>query len=190
MKLQMRTRRGMTLTETMVGATIGLFATFGAVMMLVFGMSAWVQGEGRISAETQAQSGLRAISQRLREAMMVSVDANGLGLTYRLPLKSGGGNYIVPAQWDGVARRIELNGTELRLNDGGTMRTICQGVSLRDPLSSGGLGSYRIFTPGTGTITRQITVQLVKQTYGDRNRAVTSRRRETIFLRNIPELKN
>lgn len=168
---------------------IGLMATFGAIMMLVFGMGAWVQGEGRISAESQAQSGLRAVCQRLREAMSVTVDANGLGLTYRLPLKDSNGNYLVPAQWDNVVRRMELNGTNLNMVDAGVSRTICQNVSIRDPLTTGGTGSYRIFTPGTGTIVRQVTVQLVKETYGQRN-AVTSRRRETIFLRNIPELRN
>ncbi|MFN8219939.1 MAG: hypothetical protein U0S12_07375 [Fimbriimonadales bacterium] len=189
MKSKRRTR-GVTMVEVTVAASIGVMVLFGAVMTLVFGMTSWVQGESRIVAESDAQSGIRAISQRLREAMAVSVDANGKGLAYRLPKKDDGGNYLVPAIWDGVSRRIEFSNGDIDLVDGDVRRTICEGVVLTDPLSNGGTGTYPIFRAGSGSITRQVTVQIVRQTNGSRNKTITSRRLETIYLRNIPELRN
>lgn len=190
MKRQFRKRRGATLVEVVTASGIGVLVLSGAVMTLFAGMSSWAQGESRISAESDAQGAVRIISKELREAMAVSVDGNGRGLSYRLPERDGSGDYVVPAVWDGVTRRIEYTDGIIRTFDGESYRTICRGVILTDPLTQGGAGGYRPFVAGSGTIVRQVTVQIVKRAYGNRNHVVTSRRRESIFFRNIPELRN
>ena len=128
------------------------------------------------------------MSAELRQAMSVTVDGNGLGLSYRMPVIDSGGNYTVPPVWDNVNRRIELNGTNLNIVTGGSTRRIASGVILTDPLSPGGTGSYKVFTPGAGVITRQVTVQLVVRKTTLKQQTKSSRNRETIYLRNIPEL--
>lgn len=179
---------GVTLVELLVGSTISMLVLYGAVMLMVAGSASWYRGEGKILAETQSQRAVRIISIELREAMSITVDANGLGLNYRLPQKDGLGNYIVPAIWDNVTRRIELSGTNIRIVENGSPRIICRNVILTDPKSTSGTAPYVIFAPGAGTITRQLTVMVVTQTGTLKGGTTTSRSRETLFLRNIPEL--
>ena len=139
-------------------------------------------------AETDSQKAVRIVSQKLREAWGVALDANGLGLTYILPKKDGTGNYITPPTSDGVTRRIELDGTTLNIITNGVSRPVCTGVILTDPLSTNGTTPYQIFSSPAGAVTRQITIQVVTQRNTFKSAKVTSRTRETIFLRNVPEL--
>jgi hypothetical protein len=172
-----------------------LFASFFTAMVLtstlgiyVVGMMAWTRGEGKILSETGSHMGIRVIANELRQAMSVAVDANGLGLTYALP-KQANGTDVIPIQSDGVARRIELDGTNLDiLANGAVVRTICTGVILKDPLSPGGTQSYVIFTPNAGTTTRSVTVEVANQASSYEGTTQAARNRETIFLRNVPQL--
>jgi hypothetical protein len=159
-----------------------------AVMMLLYGLASWARGEGKILAETDAQKAVRIISQQLREARLVSIDSNGLGLRYYRPKFDANGNFITPAEDDGVVRRIELQGTTLKIITAGSPRTICTGIILTDPLSAGGTTAYKIFTTSNSTITRQVNVQIVTQRNNFKAEKQTSRARETIFLRNVSQL--
>jgi hypothetical protein len=181
-------RRGVTLIETVVAAGFSVIAITGAVMLFLSGAMAWTRGAGRMDAETKSHFAIRLISRELREARSVVVDANGQGLTYQLPLKDEDGSYHLPMTWDGRSRRIELVGNTLRVVDGEAVHRICTGVALTDPLSPGGSGTYRIFTPGSGSITRSLSVMVVSTRNADYNKTATSRSRETIYLRNIPQL--
>jgi len=180
--------RGATMIEVLTASFMTVMVVTTAVATLLYGLSSWAKGQGRIYAETDSQKAIRMISMELREAMSVTVDGDGLGLSYRRPQLDVNGNYITPAVWDGVNRRIELSGSTLRIVTDGQPRTICTGVVLTDPLTSGGSGTYKIFQAPAGTITRQITVQVVTQRNTYKSLQSTSRSRETIFLRNIPEI--
>jgi hypothetical protein len=179
-------RRGVTLLETVSAAGLSTLALFGATMLFISGSMSWIRGGGRIDAESTTNRAVREVSRELREAMAVTVDANGQGLTYRLPVKDGNGSYTNPITWDGVTRRIELQGTKLVIT-GGVPHTICTGIILTDPQASVST-PYVIFTPGSGSITRFLTVMLASSRNADYNKMTTSRSRETIYLRNIPEL--
>lgn len=177
------------MVEVLVASVISFLVLAGAATALLFGMAGWARGQARIDSETQAQQAIRLVSKLLREAMVVNVDANGQGLTYRLPSKDGNGNFNLPATWDGVNRRIEVSGSDLNLVVGGTTRNLASGVILTDPQA--GNQAYRVFTPGAGTITRQLWMKLATSTMsGDRRKTMTSRGREMIYLRNIPQLTN
>ncbi|HAP41099.1 MAG TPA: hypothetical protein DCQ94_15275 [Nitrospira sp.] len=189
MKVRNRFRqRGVTLAEVMVSASISTVVLFSAITIFLSGISAWARGQGRMDAETQSRQAVRVVSDALREAMWVSVDADGMGLTYRLPRVDGDGAFEVPVIWDGIDRRIALTSGKLNLTDAAGTRTICRNIRLTDPESPGGLSTYRIFTPGPGSITRRLAVQVVTETNGARSEKVVGRKRETVFLRNIPEL--
>lgn len=84
-----------------------------------------------------------------------------------------------------MVRRIELDGTDINLVADGTTRTICKNISPTDPNTG---GSYLLFTAGSGSVTRSITILVATTNVGDLNKTYSARYRETIFLRNIPEL--
>lgn len=195
----MRTRRrGATTLEIVTASFLSVLATFTAISVMISGLGTWAKGQGRIIAEGDAQAAVRAISNELREAMSVNF-VSGNTIDYRLPLKDDEGNFIVPAVWDGVNRQITwvatgsgIGSVRVTSNDG-TYRTICRNVILRDPQSSGftpqtGGSAYNIFTPGAGSIARQITIMIVTRTNGSRQELVVSRSRETVYLRNVPTL--
>src|SRR5947209_4050189 len=154
---------GATLIELLTAAGITIVVLLGSLSILVAGSASWAQGLSKIGAEMDAQMSVRAISQQLAEAMFVSVDSDGMGLTYRLPEKDATGNYVLPITWDGVSRRIEVQNKNLVLIDRGVKRVLAHGLILTDPLSSRGTAPYHIFTPGAGTLTRQVTVEVATQ---------------------------
>lgn len=179
-------RRGVSLVETVIATGLSTLAFFGATLLFLSGTMSWMRGAGRIDSESTTNRAVRQVSRELREAMAVTVDSNGLGLTYRLPVKDGTGTYTNPIVWDGISRRIELQGSSLVIT-GGANHTICKNVILTDPQASGST-PYVIFAAGTGSITRSLTVMLVSSRSADYNSTATSRSRETIYLRNIPQL--
>jgi len=181
-------RRGSTLFEVVISAGISTVVLFSAVSLFLSGAGTWARGQGKIDAETQSRQAVRVISDALREAMWVSVDGDGMGVTYRLPRKTVDGAFEVPIIWDGIDRRIELDGERILLTDDEGTRPICRHIRLTDPASTSGTAPYQIFTPGPGAITRRLVVQVVTETNGARSEYVTGRKRETVFLRNIPEL--
>lgn len=183
-----RLQRGLTMAEVLVSAAISTTVLFSAVSVFLSGMATWARGQGKIETETQSRQVVRVISDALREAMLVTVDADGLGVTYRRPLKDAAGSFVVPIVWDGQTCRIFHQNGQLMMNDGAGTRSICRNVRLTDPYSPGGTAPYKIFTPGPGAITRRLTVQIVTETNGARTEKVVARKREMIFLRNIPEL--
>ncbi len=181
-------RRGATLVEIVVASGMTTLVLFGAILAFLSGMTNWIRGQGRMDAESQSQRAVRALSQELRQAMSVTVDVNGLGLTYRMPAVDVNGDYVVPVVWDNVVRRAEYNNGTVRVMTGGIEHIVSRNVILTDPLSNGGSAAYNIFTAGGGAITRQLTIMVVTRTNSARNETVTGRIRETVYLRNIPSL--
>lgn len=186
-----RKTRGSTLIEIITATSISMLVLLVGCATFVLGMETWFRGQARLDANEASQQAVREISMELREAMSVTVDAGGQGLSFRRPLKDGNGSYVQPITWDGVARRLQLDGSnnlQVTASDGTAARTLCKNVIFTDPLSAGGTGAYQIFTPGAGAITRSLTVMVVTRRGLYRQETVTSRSRETIFLRNIPQL--
>jgi len=189
MKTRSIRQRGSSLVEVLLAATTTVLVLTGAIGTFVMCSKTWLQGESRIAVQGDVSSAIRTISKELREAREVAVDANGNGLTYKKPAKTAGGDYIMPLVWDNVTRRIELNGTSLRITANGSPdRTICKGLRLTDPSSPGGSTPITIFTAGAGISPRSITIMLVPQRNGLAGAKDNARLRETIFLRNMVEV--
>lgn len=174
--------------ETLVSATISILVLYSTILILFAGTSTWFKGEGKMVAESASQRGVRIVSMKLREAMSVTVDANGMGLDFRYPAKNGDGSYVTPAVWDNVARRMHYASGNIYLTEGGNTRILCRNVILTDPRSTSGTAPYVPFAKGAGAITRQLTVMVATQTSTVGGNYTKSRSRETIYLRNIPEL--
>lgn len=177
----------MTLVEATLASVVTAAVLVTSLGVYIVGMMGWYRGEGNINAEMGSHTALRIIANELRQAMNVTVDPNGLGLTYTLPLQSNGAD-VVPVKSDGVSRRIELDGTTLNMWANGVSRKLCSNVILTDPLSPGGATAYQIFTPGAGTTTIAVTVMIVTKQPGYTSETLTARNRETIFIRNVPQV--
>lgn len=196
---------GVTMAEVVVASAVsGAVLTFVVSLFLVSAAS-WARGESRIDGETNARQAVRIVSDELREAMWVSVDANGMGVTYRIPAKETTGEFKVPAVWDGKDRRIELKGTNLVLEeDADTSRVIARNVITKDPFQtsnhvldsaitqqsdSASWPSYKIFESNIGALTTEVKVSVVIANRGGKTgEYVRTRKRELISLRNVPEL--
>ena len=181
-----KVRRGATLTELLTAAAVSVLALIGATSIMISGSAAWAKGMGKIGAETEAQMSVRVIAQQLREAMAVSVDSGGMGLTFKVPSKDANGNFSVPEVPDGVLHRIEAEGNSLVLITGNTKRVLSKDLIFTDPVSNNGASAYKLFTPGSGLVTRQVTIEVATKRFGYKANTVSTRSRETIFLRNIP----
>lgn len=201
--------RGSTLLETIVTTIISVMVLGASLSMYVMGAANWARGENAIDVESNSRQGVRRVVNELRQAYYVSIDANGMGLTYRRPSLDNQGNFALPLTWDGLDRRIYYSNGSLLLNDGvNAPYVIARNIVTKDPfLSSGGQNnriwnlesaknddnnnssnSYAIFTPGQGSVTRSVVVKLVTRNPGGLRAVVFGRNRETIYLRNVPQV--
>lgn len=180
--------RGTTTLEVITAATITTLVLFSSIMVLIAGVGSWARGVGKINAENRCRQLVRTVANEVRSAMSVTVDADGLGLSYRMPKLDANGDVIAPVEWDGVERRIELVDGQLVQTIGDANRVLARDVVLTDPEAPDGSPDIRIFTPGSGSITRQLTIHIVTQSYGKGQEIETARARETVYLRNIPQL--
>ncbi|MEW5883414.1 MAG: hypothetical protein AB1725_04220 [Armatimonadota bacterium] len=179
--------RGVTLPEVLLGVSVLAFVTFGALLALVGTLAGWASGQARIQAEVETQRALRKVTDTLQEAMWAQVDADGMGIAFRLPQRDGSGNITFPLTWDGVERRIEIAGSDLRICDDAGCTTILTDVTTVDPNHPSG-GSYLMFVPSAGTTVRQVTVQIVVNRAVRADRTIWARARESVRLRNVPQL--
>lgn len=185
-----RLTRGTTLLETLTVATMSCFVLTGAVGAFLATSAASLVGQSKLDTQTGAQNAVRVASLELREALSVTVDSDGRGLSYTKPAKQANGTYTMPLVTDGVNRRIWLTNTGRLMMTGineDQPRLLCRGVVTTDPTTN---QTYRIFTAGSGMITRSLTIQVVSQASTTSSSVRSSRARESVFLRNVPELRN
>lgn len=200
-------RSGFTLVEVVVGSIISFIVLSSAVALFLGVIGAWARGESMMDGDNDTRQIVRIASDELREAMWVSVDADGMGITYRKPKKDASGDFEIPVVWDGIDRRMELNGANLEIDDGGSVRTIGRNVLSVDPFRLGthALDSkryvedplnptaappaYRIFEgPATGLVS-EVTVTIVTGSRGGQTaESVRAKKRERVVLRNVPQL--
>jgi len=179
-----RLQRGVTLIETMMAAVITGLTLITGVGIFFVGMFGWLTGEGQLDSEETSHTAIQAITNELRQAVVVGVDANGLGLTYALPLQQNGTD-VYPETTDGLTRRIELDGTKLNIIGNGVTNTLCTNVTTTDP-STG--ARYALFTPGAGTNPHALTVEICTTSPGDPGINQLARNRDSIYLRNVPQI--
>jgi hypothetical protein len=183
-----RLKRGLSLVEVVTAAVISTLVIVGAMTIFLAGMRDWTRGAQRMDAEIQSRQAMRTISSTLRGAMVVTVDADGQGLDFRMPkIDAATGLYVSPVVWDNVTRKIKyISGKIVLQETGNPDRTLATNVITTDPKNAN--AAYRIFVPGPGAITRQLTAKVVCVATNAQGQQSLGRKRETIFLRNIPQL--
>lgn len=199
-----RLQGGFTLVEVIVSSVISTIVLSMAVSVFLMVMASWARGENLMDGENDTRQVVRLVSDELREAMWVSVDADGRGLSYRRPQKDASGEFSLPVVWDGVTRRIFWNNGRLILRgDGGVERVVGSNILTVDPFrleahanagrrgnaANVGAPAYRIFTANNSTLTTEVTVMVVTGSRGaNGSEQVRARKREVVVLRNVPEL--
>ena len=181
-----RRKRGATLLEVITSAGLSALTLVGGVACFMSGMMSWTKGVGAMDSINSSQSATKLICQQLREAMTVSISNNGNTATFSLPLKDESGSYVLPLVSDGVSRQFNLtsDGT-LNLVTAGTTRRMTANVLSTDPATN---AAYSIFSANGGLVTRRITVHVVTSKQGFRNNWTPTRSRESVYLRNVPDL--
>ncbi|HEY3782543.1 MAG TPA: hypothetical protein VGL56_15785 [Fimbriimonadaceae bacterium] len=193
MAISRKKQRGATLVELVVATGLSVMVLGVCLSILFAGSASWATGLGETASASYAQNAVRTISKRLQEAMSVTVASNGQSLTYKLPQTDGNGNYLLPLAWDGINRQVLIQNTnELVMVDGTQQEVVAYGLILTDPYSTNGTKAYAPFTPGIGTTTNQVTIEVATQAFAHKtngaSKTVSSRERETIYLRNIPQI--
>lgn len=185
MKRIRRRVRGTTLIEVVTGASISAVTLIGGVACFMAGMMSWLKGVGSMDSISKSQNSVRLMAQQLREAVSVTISNDGNTVTYQLPLKDPSGSYVLPLTTDSTVRKFTLSNGTLTQTIGATSMKLTDNVLSTDPTTG---SSYKIFTANSGTVTRQVIIQLVTSKQGFRNNWTPSRSRESVYLRNIPQL--
>lgn len=185
MKRGARKRRGATLIEVLVGASICVLTLVAGVACFMAGMQSWLRGEGAISADRSVNETARTVTSELREAVTLSISTDGTTVNYQKPSVDATGRYVMPLVADGVNRRFQLISGELRHTVGTTTWVLAKGIQTTDPSTN---AAYRVFSAANTAIIRQVTFMLVSRQTGFQNSQMSGRIRENIFIRNVPEV--
>lgn len=186
MKRLIRNRkRGATMVEVVVGAGLSVITLVGGVACFMGGMMSWMKGVGAMDSISKSQDSIKLVSQQLREAMAVTISDSGKTVTYTIPLKDNSGSYVLPLASDGITRQFKVDQETLVQTVGTTTRTISTNVLSIDPATG---SAYTPFSANNGDVTRQMVITLVTSKRGFRNNWTPSRTRESVYLRNVPQL--
>ena len=180
-----RMRRGVTLVETLTAVGISTITLLGGVACYLSGLMSWTKGEGAMTSLTSSQESVRFISKEIREATHVTINSAGTQLTYEVPVKNDDGSYALPLVSDSVSRLFKVENGSLVQKIGTSTRTIATNVLSTDPNSG---QSYKFFQSNDGAVAREIVILLVTSKPGYRSNWEPSRVRETVYLRNVPQL--
>jgi type II secretory pathway pseudopilin PulG len=184
-KLRRNRKRGMTMIEVVVGASISVLTLVGGVGCFMAGMMSWMKGVGAMDSISKSQDSVRMICQQLREAMSVTINTDGTMVTYSIPSKDQSGSYLLPLASDGITRKFVLTNGILSQVTGDSSRVVTTNVMTTDPASN---SAYRVFSSNNGDVTRQVVVTLITSKQGFRDNWTPSRSRESVYLRNVPQL--
>jgi Tfp pilus assembly protein PilW len=179
--------RGYSLVETLMAVSLTSIVLLTATSVFMYASYRWIQNSVSVKADADSSLAVQMIDRQLRQAMVITVDPNGNGVTYELPMQNPDGSYAVPLLWDGVTRRIALQGTTLVMSGSdGTSETLAFNVYPYDPLAPPNT-AYQIFTAPAVTSFTSLNVMVVTGLGDNAQNLVTSRSRQTVYLRNIPQ---
>lgn len=187
-----RTLRGLSLVEVTVASVVSMLAIVGAMSVFLSGMSSWASGSRIISAQTKSENVVAMVVDELREATFVAVALDGRSVTFRKPALDANGNFVMDVHgspvWDGRTRTLYYDAGGFFMNDGlNPPWRLASNVILTDPEGTPPNAPYKIFSAGAGQNTREVTVKIViRQQFMDRS-DLYGRKRESVYLRNIPD---
>jgi len=178
-------KRGTTLFEVVIGATIASMTLVAGVSLFFGSMMNWAKGAGMIDAMSSAQEAIRMVGMELREATSATIAADGLSVTYSVPVRNDDGSYRMPMTNDPTPRTLRLSSGRLELVVAGSTRIIASDVISTDPNTN---STYRVFTGDGALLTREIDVQVVCSKYGSGTSKEVLRARDSFLLRNVQQI--
>lgn len=185
--MKRRTKKsGTTLIEAVTAAFMTVMLLTGAVASYLGLSKSALIGQSKLDTQGGAQKAVRRAASEVREAMSVTVDDNGKGITYTLPAENSDGTYQIPLTPDGKTHRLWVDDAHefcTKSSDGNTNLVLCKGLVANDPVLN---TPYRIFTGGTGINANTVTIEIVTQANTSSTSTQITRARETVYLRNIP----
>jgi Tfp pilus assembly protein PilW len=177
-----RKRRGATLFEVIIGASVTAMTLTAGVSLFVGSMMNWAKGSGSLDSINSAQNAVRFISTELREATVATVSADGTAITYSVPRRSVDGSYAMPISNDPIPRTIRVMNGQLQMVVGTAVRTLAKDIVLTDPVTNTG---YRVFTGDSATLCREVDIQVAISKLGIRNNREIIRARDSLLLKNV-----
>lgn len=177
-----RKRRGATLFEVIIGATVTAMTLTAGVSLFVGSMMNWAKGSGSIDSINSAQNAARFIATELREATTATISADGSAITYSVPRRGVDGSYTMPITNDVTPRTLRVMNGQLQLVVGNAVRTIARDIVTVDPVTN---TTYRVFTGDSATLCREIDVQIAISKLGVRNNREIIRARDSFLLKNV-----
>ena len=125
------------------------------------------------------------VGMELREATSATIAADGLSVTYSVPVRNDDGSYRMPMTTDPTPRTLRLSSGRLELVAAGSTRIIASDVITTDPNTN---ATYRVFTGDGALLTREIDVQVVCSKYGSGTSKEVLRARDSFLLRNVQQI--
>lgn len=184
-------KRGVTLIELLVGMSLMAFVMLGVCSMFITGMLNTEKRQKDATLSEDAVQGVRYLTERLRNAMAITIGTGGRSITYTLPRRSSSDDAITgekellyPIVSDGVSRSFSIN-TRKQLIDSDGSRVLVRDVATVDPetTSSQYNLSYPVFQLTTVGSRRAVTITLIaKADVNGDPRFV--RMKTTVLLRN------
>lgn len=183
-------RRGLTMVELLVASATMMLLVLGACTLFFGATKQFYTTEADVDITQTNANGMRYITQKIRQAMSLSITSDGRKVYYTMPAYSnyyddvtGERELIVPLVSDGVTRSFTVSGSNLY--DDVTGRVIVKNiVSIDpDPNSSQYNQTYAPFQLTTIGSRRALTINLITQ----RNVSTTkrfSRMKTTVIIRN------
>ncbi|HMS56378.1 MAG TPA: hypothetical protein PKA27_13345 [Fimbriimonadaceae bacterium] len=185
-----RLRRGASLMELSVTLTMLLFTMLGIIGLFVSGLGSFDQTRKAVEVSSDNAQGMRFISERLREAVTISITDSGRTITYTLPRMtnspdSNTGEIEVqyPVASDGVERSFTVANGEL--TDTESDRVLVRNIASvdPDPESSQYNQAYAPFQLTTIGSYRAVTINLITKQQAAQ-KEVYARMKTTVLVRN------
>lgn len=196
-----RAKSAFTLLETLVALVVlGLVFTTATAVYLGTARD-YKRGVTALDRDDDSRKAVSEVTRSLRQAVACKIDADGMGITYRLAKLDGTGAVVVPVTDDGIDHRFFVTGGRLYRQDDKVTRLIARSVLDVDPYFSvsgtkrvywnkdladltAESPKYKAFTTTTPASPREITVTFVTADRATVSATVVARKRERVQLRN------
>jgi len=186
-------KRGFTIVESIIGVILFTIVSLAGLALMIQGTTEFQMTSSETNLNNENAQGIRYVTQKLRNAMSVSITNGGAQITYVVPKMSdtvnavtGEKELVYPLTSDGLTHTMTVNYVTGKLTDNFTGQTIVRDVQKLDPeKSSSQYGLvYQPFQLGTIGSKKSVTITLITlDTIGAKTRYV--RLKSSVLLRNL-----
>jgi prepilin-type N-terminal cleavage/methylation domain-containing protein len=187
-------KRGFTLIELLVGMSLMAMLVLGSMTLFVSSMRSLQRTTNDVTITDKSAVNLRKVTEKVREAITVTVTNQGKTLSFNLPKFSASVDPItqekevaIPAASDGIARGYAIDFGAGTLRDTQTGKVLMRNIASTDVnTGSSQYGqAYEPFQITTVGTTKALTICLITRD-STSGQLRTMRMKTTTVLRNMP----